>query len=216
MAVSTLWIVAGPNGAGKTTCVQKEPISTLIPELRFTNPDDRTLEKLRAHGFQGFADAPVDLQTRLFFESADEVYAELEMAISQSIGVGVETVLSSRKYCRLVEAIQHGNGFFGLIYICLSSPVLAKVRVAARVLRGGHGIPDDKIELRWHRSLENLAWFARRATVFWVVDNSDSDPAIPPLLVAAGKHGILEQMDAGVFSEMRNALSTLPQKSPQI
>lgn len=53
-----LWIVAGPNGAGKTTCVQKEPISALLPGVTFLNPDDRTRAKLRAAGYGGFADVP--------------------------------------------------------------------------------------------------------------------------------------------------------------
>jgi hypothetical protein len=52
MAAPEFWIVAGPNGAGKTTCVQKEPISGLLPDIAFSNPDDRTLAKLRAFGFQ--------------------------------------------------------------------------------------------------------------------------------------------------------------------
>ena len=51
---------------------------------------------------------------------------------------------------------------------------------ATRVKRGGHGIPDDKIDQRWKRSLELLPRFVRRASAFWVVDNSDSDPARPP------------------------------------
>ena len=61
MAGPEFWLVAGPNGAGKTTCVQMEPISQLLPAVTFLNPDYRTLEKLRALGYQGFADAPPDV-----------------------------------------------------------------------------------------------------------------------------------------------------------
>ena len=88
-----------------------------------------THTKLVAAGFQGFADAPVDVQTRLFFEAADEVYAELEQALAQDRSVGVETVLSSKKYCPLVESVRARSGFVGLIYVSLSSPAIAQQRL---------------------------------------------------------------------------------------
>jgi predicted ABC-type ATPase len=100
-----LWIVAGPNGAGKTTCVQKEPISGLLPGVRFLNPDDRTLTKLRGAGYGGFADAPLDVQSRLFIESADEVLLDLQADVAAGEPVGVETVLSSGKYRSLVDHV---------------------------------------------------------------------------------------------------------------
>jgi predicted ABC-type ATPase len=210
MLVPEFWIVAGPNGAGKTTCVQKEPLSLYIPEVAFFNPDNRTLEKLHSLGYQGFRDAPIDVQTKSFFESADEVFAELEKRISANEAVGVETVLSSPKYCSLVEKVLEREGFVGLIYVALSSPAIAQQRVAARVKRGGHGIPDDKIEQRWRRSLEYLPWFAGRARAFWVVDSSDSDPESRPRLLASGKLGLLEHLDENAFPELKQVLSTLP------
>src|SRR4051794_1952473 len=116
MSFLELWIVAGPNGAGKTTTVQKEPITRWLPGVPFLNPDDRTLQKLRAAGYAGFADAPATVQTRLFIESADEVSAELEAALAAGRAVGVETVLSSEKYQPTVEAVLSRAGVFGLIY----------------------------------------------------------------------------------------------------
>ena len=206
------WIVAGPNGAGKTTCVQKEPISLLLPNVTFFNPDDRTFLKIRALGYQGFADAPTEVQTRLFIESADEVFTELRACIASGLPVGVETVLSSEKYCTLVESVLAKLGFIGLIYVALSSPSIAKERVAVRVRRGGHGIPDDKIEKRWQRSLGNSAWFAANATAFWIIDNSDSSPVNAPVLLASGKFGVLEHLGESAFPEMKSALSSLPRK----
>ena len=212
MQLPEFWMVAGPNGAGKTTCVQKEPISHLLPNVTFLNPDDRALAKLLALGYQGFVDAPADVQGRMFIESANEVFAELEEAMAHKDAAGVETVLSSDKYRGLVESVAGQQGFVGLIYIALSSPAIAKERVAARVKRGGHGIPDDKIEQRWKRSLDNLGWFAANATAFWVFDNSDSNLANPPPLIASGKHGVLEYLDATTFAEVKAALSMLPAK----
>ena len=128
MSYPEFWIIAGPNGAGKTTGVSREPISLILPDVAFLNPDARTLLKLQAHGYQGFADAPIDVQTRLFFESADEVFEDLRKAISEGGVVGVETVLSSLKYRSLVDEVLSREGFVRLIYVALSSPSLAMSR----------------------------------------------------------------------------------------
>ena len=206
MSLPEFWIIAGPNGAGKTTCVSRQPFSLILPHITFLNPDERTLEKLRSLGFAGFQDAPADVQSRCFLESADAVFAELKEAIDDDRSVGVETVLSTGKYRPLVEEVTEVGGFVGLIYITLSSPALAKERVAARVRRGGHGIPDEKIEQRWKRSLDCLAWFCARVTAFWIIDNSDSDPAHVPHLLARGRNGKLEFLEETAFPELKAAL----------
>lgn len=212
-SIPQLWIVAGPNGAGKTTCVQGEPIASILPRIPFANPDDRTLEKLRAGGYSGFADAPLDVQSRCFLESADEVYAELHSALSAGESVGVETVLSSDKYRALVDSVNEARGIFGLIYVALSSPAISQVRIAERVRRGGHGVPVEKLAARWQRSLDNLAWFVRRATGFWVLDNSDSGE-LGPKLIAHGKQGRLDFVSPDCFPEMKAALATIPFADP--
>ena len=212
MIAPQFWIVAGPNGAGKTTCVQKEPISSLLPEVTFLNPDDRTLSKLQAIGYQGFIDAPVDVQTRLFIESANEVFSEIEERVAARTPVGVETVLSSEKYRTIVRTVLDCQGFVGLIYVALASAAIAKDRVSARVQRGGHGIPAEKIEQRWRRSLDNLRWFAENSSAFWVIDNSDSKPANVPVLLASGKFGALEFLANSAFSELKAALASMTTK----
>lgn len=146
MPTPTLWIVAGPNGAGKTTSTQREPISQLLTGVRFLNPDDLSREKLICRGFAGFADAPDDERRAAFLESADQVFDELSRSIRAGEAVGVETVLSTDKYRTVVETVRQMGGFVGLIYVALESPELACQRVAARVRRGGHDVPIDKIE----------------------------------------------------------------------
>ncbi len=205
-----LWIVAGPNGAGKTTSVQRAPIAQIIPQVSFLNPDDRTLEKLRIAGFGGFADAPFDILTRLFLESADEVDIALIESIERGANVGVETVLSTDKYKKHVERVHSLQGSFFFIYVALSSPDLARQRVASRVAKGGHGVPEPKIHSRWWKSLEKLTWFAERAAGYWIVDNSDSNPDNPLLLLAAGRDGKLLTDNKPAFPEMQAVLDQLP------
>ncbi len=208
-----LWIVAGPNGAGKTTLTKSEPISVLLPHVRFLNPDEFTLKKLQQHGFSSFAQTPPAMLFTLFAVAANEVLTTLNAALRNGDPVGVETVLSTDKYRPLVEFVCEQKGYFGLIYVALSSPELACERVLARVSHGGHDVPPDKIRERWQRSLDRLPWYAARASEFWVFDNTDSNPDIPPLLVAHGERGAIHELDKQAFPELHQTLLELPHHS---
>jgi predicted ABC-type ATPase len=204
-----LWIVGGPNGAGKTSCVQKKPISLIIPGISFLNPDDRTLAKLRAAGYSGFTDSPADILPRLFRESADEVAAELSESVERGIPIGVESVISTDKYKSTVDRVHELNGEFFLIYVALATPDLALRRIADRVARGGHGVPETKVADRWRRSLDNLEWFTTRADAFWIVDNSASYPNDDPRLVAFGRKGTMTVLERDPFPEMNVILDRI-------
>lgn len=205
-----LWIIAGPNGAGKTTLVQSHPIASLLPGVMFLNPDDIARGLLVRRGYVGFGDAPEPAAQEAFLAAANVVETELQAGLRRGEAAGVETVLSSDKYRPLVELVHQQGGFVGLIYIALASPELACHRVARRVRFGGHDVPVDKIHSRWHRSLANLAWFAARASAFWVFDNSDENPDVPPRLVAAGRRGALEFVEASMYEPLQASLSSLP------
>ncbi|NOS70193.1 MAG: hypothetical protein HOP33_09710 [Verrucomicrobia bacterium] len=128
--------------------------------------------------------------------------------------VAVETVLSTDKYRPVVEQLRRDGGMFNLIYVGLNSPELSRQRVAARVAKGGHPVPEEKLAGRWQRSLEHLPWFASRADHFFIFDNSDSNPDQEPVLaaregVASGSLRLLDReanpalvkalLDSGLF-----------------
>ncbi|MDB5391835.1 MAG: hypothetical protein JWM11_7481 [Planctomycetaceae bacterium] len=206
----TLWIVAGPNGAGKTTGVQRLKIKQLLSGVRFLNPDDRTKSKLIALGYQGFADAPQEIQFEAFKTSANEVSAELEHAVENGEQIGIETVLSTDKYRALVVRVIELGGSLGIIYVALASPEIAIERVARRVSRGGHGVPADKITKRWQDSLLKLDWYLRHATRFFVYDNSASDVSVAgPRLVCRGEFGRISFIAEDCFEELRSALERI-------
>jgi predicted ABC-type ATPase len=187
---SQLWLVAGPNGAGKTTLVRFGPLAEMLPRVRFFNPDDLTLELLRSQGMKDFTEANAYVLNRTFIQAAEKTFADTESLLRQGEAVCVETVLSTRKYRPLVEAVRAAGGSVFLIYVALRSPELARARVRDRVRLGGHDVPSEKIRERWRRSLEQLPWFAEQANRFWVFDNSDSNLEPPPLLLAEGADGI--------------------------
>jgi predicted ABC-type ATPase len=92
--------------------------------------------------------------------------------------VGVETVLSTDKYQKLVS-FAHERGFgVRLVYVYLKTPDINVDRVAARVSKGGHDVPEDKIRSRWTRSFKQLAWFLANADRTDIFDNSEAEPRL--------------------------------------
>jgi predicted ABC-type ATPase len=84
-----------------------------------------------------------------------------------------------------------GTGFrFGLVFVTLQAAALHVVRVADRVVEGGHDVPADRILARRVRSYAALGWFAARAHRGLVIDNTGGpDPATAgPILVAEKPH----------------------------
>lgn len=60
-----------------------------------------------------------------------------------------------------------------LLYFWLKSVELAKDRVESRVKLGGHNIPEDVIERRYRKGVENLKTIFIRLVDEWIVfDNS--------------------------------------------
>ena len=210
MSKPWLWMLAGPNGSGKTSRSQGSPIQALIPGVEFLNPDDVTLKKLLALGYAGFHDAPLSVQRSQFIESANEVADRLTTIVANSGKVGIETVLSTDKYLSLVEEVRTRGGNFMLIFVVVNSPELACERVAIRAAKKGHSVPPDKIHDRWYKSIHNLPKFAALAKAFWVFDNSNSDPDLPPVMVARGVDGTLVRPPLPSFELLDQQLAKLP------
>lgn len=210
MTKPQLWLMAGPNGAGKTTCVQTVPISTILPKITFLNPDDRTKQLFQSQGFRAFADVPEPQLLKFFAQAATDVETELVAAIGRGESIGVETVLSTDKYRKIVQQVHGLGGLVNLFFITVATSALAVARVSIRVARGGHSVPAQKIADRYFRSHLNLNWFAANADNFWVIDNSGSDPSIPPTMPAYGAGGRLDYLDPNASDMLKCVLSTLP------
>ena len=172
-----MWIIAGPNGAGKSTFTDEllESEAGLVK----LNADERTLA-LRART----PNAPLrDLNLR----AAQEIDAEVADCIAKGRSFLVETVLSSPKYRDDVRAAQAAGFKIGLVYISLHPPELSPERVATRVLKGGHDVDRQTAIDRHARSHTQLRWFAARADVLAVYDNSLNDGT--PRLIASRTEG---------------------------
>jgi predicted ABC-type ATPase len=101
----------------------------------------------------------------------------LERAIRERLTFAFETTLGGNTIPHLLgEAMQSGIEVF-VWYVGLESPELHIQRVAARVRRGGHSIPEEIIRRRYERSRLNLVQLLPSLTELRVYDNSDqADP----------------------------------------
>ncbi len=162
-----LWIVAGPNGCGKSTSYGHGDVAGLDGSVWIINPDLLTA-RLQSAEKLGLLDANLAAVQRI------ERWLDASIAVHQTIGV--ETVLSSDKYRRLVEKAKAHDFEFCFVYVYVDSVEIQLDRIRARVAKGGHDVPEDKVRARRERSFEQMPWFFWEADRAWLFDNSGSEP----------------------------------------
>jgi predicted ABC-type ATPase len=188
----TFWIVAGPNGSGKSSLYGNTDIEAFDQSIWIINPDLLTA-RIRQVEQLSLEEANLQAVRRI------ELWLDASIQAHQT--VGVETVLSTEKYRRLVVAAKQKGFEFRLIFIMLASPELNIERVRLRVLSGGHDVPESKIRERWSRSLSQLPWFLERADQAALFDNSG---AVPKLIGRKRDGDIV--IDPGAPQPLRAAL----------
>ena len=171
-------IVAGPNGSGKTTVFQSTIVQDIGRTVWIINPD-LLAARIRTVELLGAREANL--------EAVRRIEKWLKTSISAHQTIGVETVLSTPKYRKLVRAAKKKRFEIVLVYVLLNSPRLNVARVALRVKKGGHAVPVNKILSRRERSLRQLPWFLKHADVAWLYDNSGATPQ----LIGTKEHGTL-------------------------
>ena len=165
-------ILAGPNGAGKSTVAKY-----LLTEKYFI--DEFVNADAIAVGLSAFA--PEDVA----FQAGRIMLRRIDALLKGKRSFAFETTLASKSFTRLIARAQSSGYRVTLLYVALPSAQLAKRRVARRVKEGGHSIPNNIIERRFYRSLENLMYRYRVVVDEWFVyDNSELKT---PALVAQGR-----------------------------
>ena len=156
-----LYIIAGCNGAGKTTAS-----FTILPEVlnckEFINADEI------AKGLSPFQPESVAMQAgRIMLARMDELLQKGEI-------FAFETTLATKSYKQKIEWAQANGYEVTLLFFWLDSPNMAKKRVAQRVAEGGHSIPSETIERRYHNGIVNLfAIYIDMVDICYIFDNSE-------------------------------------------
>ena len=188
-------IVAGPNGSGESSVYQDTDVEAFGRSVWIINPD---VLAARIRDIEDVEPVAANLQ------AVQRIEAWLEASIRAHQTVGVETVLSTGKYRRLVEAAKKLGFEVRLIYVCLDSPQRNVERVRLRVKKGGHAVPEDKIVKRYVRSLEQMPWFLEQADQAWLFDNSGAKPR----LIGQKREGLIT-LDPSALPAVAEAVRTI-------
>lgn len=185
--------MAGPNGSGKSTAYGRSDVAEFDGSVWIINPDLLTTRLQAAE--------QMDLPTaNLAAVKRIETWLDASIDVHQTIGV--ETVLSTPKYRRLVSRAKERGFDVRLIYVYLHSLDLQLERIRLRVAKGGHAVPADKVADRRHRSFQEFGWFFWEADQAWVYDNSGAEPK----LVAWKDHEHRAFLSGALLKELRLAL----------
>ena len=164
-----LWIIAGPNGSGKSSAYSLLGVESPKDTVWIINPD---LLAKRIADAEHLPLSEANLQAVIRIE--EWLYASIKAYQT----IGVETVLSSSKYRKLVETAKDKNFEINLIYVYLDTVELNIDRVKTRFKKGGHDVPEDKIRERRTKSFEQLKWFFKEADKAYIFNNSGSEPRL--------------------------------------
>ena len=185
-----LYIIAGCNGAGKTTAS-----FTILPEVldckEFINADEI------AKGLSPFQPESVAMQAgRIMLARMDELLQKGET-------FAFETTLATKSYKQKIEWAQANGYEVILLFFWLDSPNMAKKRVAQRVAEGGHSIPSQTIERRYHNGIANLfAIYIDMVDICYIFDNSEGERTPIAKKYKGGKE-IIYNID--LYNQMKNS-----------
>jgi predicted ABC-type ATPase len=182
----SVYIIAGPNGAGKTTFA-REFLPDYADCRNFINAD------LIAQGVSPFSpEAAAFRAGRLMLE-------EIELYAKRTETFGFETTLAGRSYLTLIRDLKKRGYEAHFFFLWVPTVNLALRRVKARVLEGGHDVPEVVVRRRFDRSIRNFLLRYRPLGDSWILfDNSGVTPAV----MAFEKRGSLRIMNRVLYETL--------------
>lgn len=188
-----IWVLAGTNGAGTSS------IGGAIIRAQgenYFNPDEAARKLRQAAPSLSLATANG--------QAWHEGKRLLEKAISEKLDFAFETTLGGSTITALLQQAIALGFSVKIWYAGLASADLHLERVKARVIHGGHDIPEATIRARYDQSRLNLIDLIPGLDELRVYDNSeDADPmgGTPPrprLLLHMAQGSIVQHCDLGV------------------
>ena len=159
MSQPELFAVVGPNGSGKSSAIYETHIDESIV---FVNPDD--IARLE---YPDVADqAERDM---LAWTSCN---AQREALLSEGVTFGFETVGSHPSKVEFLKKAKLLGYKVTLLFVATEDPEINIARIRQRQLKGGHGVPDEKVRSRYARTLSLLKDYFETADEAFVWDNS--------------------------------------------
>ncbi|MEK9817593.1 MAG: AAA family ATPase [Limnobacter sp.] len=166
-----LWLLVGGNGAGKSTFyrTQLKPLG-----MPFVNADDIARDV--------FPHAPEQHS----YEAAKIAENLRNNLLEQGKNFCFETVFSHPSKIDFVAKAKALDYQVVMVFIHLEHHGLNKARVHQRIETGGHAVPDEKIESRIPRTIDNVLAALALCDDVWVLDNSSAQQPYQKVLRIQG------------------------------
>lgn len=152
-------LFAGCNGVGKSTLYQTNDLFRNMPRV---NMD----EIVREFGsWKNESDA---------FKAGKIAVGKISSYFREALSFNQEVTLCGQSIWKNIEKAHELGYQVEMYYVGVASVEIAKERVALRVKKGGHGIPDKDIERRFVESIKNLPRAIRVCDIVEIYDNTNS------------------------------------------
>ena len=158
-----LYIISGPNGSGKTTASYG-----VLPELldcsEFVNSDEfaKHLSPFSPESAYITASRLMLRKVRYLFDRKEDFC--------------IETTLATRSLIKMINSAQQKGYYVTILYFWLDSPDIAVERVAARVLAGGHNVPEETIRRRYRMGLNYFFNLYMNLCDKWILADNSAPP----------------------------------------
>ena len=164
MKIPKLYVIAGPNGSGKTTFAEKF-LPNYADCFEFINAD------MIAKGLSPFS------PSRVAVKAGKILLDQIDDCSRRKADFAFETTLAGKAYANLFKKLKQNGYELHLFFLWLPAVTLSLARVADRVRKGGHDIPEHDVRRRFARGLKNLAEVYRsHFDTLSVFDNSTGSP----------------------------------------
>jgi predicted ABC-type ATPase len=176
-----LLIIAGPNGAGKTTVTGQILKHEWVEGCEYINPDFIARDK-----FGDWNSQEMVLKAAQFAEELREKYLKNRSSLI------FETVLSAPDKIDYIQRAKQQGYFVRLFFIGTDNPQINALRIAQRVMYGGHDVPIQKIISRYYKSIANCIYLSHVVDRLYVYDNSIEN-GLTELLFRANEGKLVKQ-----------------------
>lgn len=166
-------VVAGPNGAGKSTTAPRL-LQDALAVAEFVNAD------VIAAGLSAFRPRSVAIAAGRLMLGRMKALARARRDFA------FETTLASRSLAAWLASLRASGYRVHIAFLSLSGADLAVARVAERVQRGGHDVPELVVRRRFEAGLRNFFGLYQTLADTWQIFDNSADA---PRLVAAGRIG---------------------------
>lgn len=173
-----LTVYGGPNGSGKSTITARHKLTG-----HYVNAD-----MIQKH---------LDCTP---LEAAKIAESTREQLLAQGESIAMESVLSTDRNYEFMQRAYNQGYFVHGIYVLTKDPKINIDRVAARVGRGGHDVPSEKVESRYWRALSRIPRLFKVCNRCEIFDNSPNRGEGEPSCIVSWRNGVLELFPNEIWS----------------